>query len=185
MVKTYKVGYVIDMTSGTMVFKELVASKEYYIDIPFKLPEVLQRYDPSTPCKVLLEHMFLKGAENTLPNAIKIRYIGNSLASSYNVKVEGNGTETFESFDVLGEAAIQTGKTNNFMLYVSRDTVQPEHDFDLLTTTGGVASGGPYLRIAFKAMAGESFTPTNATKLDLCLVFVVLEKEAVAKPGFL
>jgi hypothetical protein len=178
MIKTYKVGYELNTTSSN-VWQTVTPDEEYYIDIPFKLPELLQYYDPATPCKVLLEHMFLQGATNT-PDALKVRYIGNALPNSYNVRVSDTAT-TYESFDILGEAATVTGKSNNPLLFISREQTQPDHDFDLLTSTGAVASGGPYLRIGFKALgrSGTSnrFTPAAGTKLDLCLVFVVLEKK--------
>lgn len=189
MVKTYKIGYELDMSSGSSLWHAITANDEYYLDIPFNLYSVLQYYEPNTPCKILLEHMFLyTGGSDIFPDSgIKLRLLGLPLEGSYNI-IQNNSGQTFQSFDVLGEAVSVAGKNSSkTLLYISREVIQPDHDWDLYTSTSALQQGGPFLRVAFKRLPGSTtnFTPSVNTKLDLCLAFVVMDDDNKTKNNFI
>lgn len=189
MVKTYKIGYELDMSSGSSLWQTITTNDEYYLDIPFNLYQALQFYESNTPVKILLEHMFLyTGGGDTFPDSgIKVRLLGLPLEGSYNI-IQGNSGQTYQSFDVLGEAVSLAGKNAaKTMLYISREVIQPDHDFDLISTTGALQQGGPYLRVSFKRLPGSTtnFIPSVNTKLDLCLAFVVQDEFNKTKNNFM
>lgn len=169
--KVYKIGYRWTATVGTNPFKQITQNIEYQINVPFNGSD-FQDYQASTKCKITLDYFYLTGTATGTPSfGVEIHCDGKGLENSSMILSPGS---KYTSYDIIGHAltVYNVGATTEIASYTS-PVNQPDHDFELLTTTGQL-TGNMVINIK-TIFDTDTFICDATSSLNMALTVTVME----------